>query len=55
MKFSSVLYRDVFKLLQNKYGVDSLTDNDYEALIARIIFIQNHEEQMRGPWFLEEL
>ena len=51
MKFSSVLYTDVHELLQRKYGVDSLIDNDYEALIARIGFIQNHEEQMRGAWF----
>ena len=54
MYFSSVLYRNVFKLLQQKYGVDSLTDNDYEALIARINYVQNHEEQTRGPWFYEE-
>ena len=54
MKFSSALFRDVHELLQEKYGVDSLIDNDCEALIARITFIQNHKEQMRGPWFVEE-
>ena len=53
MLFSSVLYRNVCEVLQEKYEVDSLTDNDYEALIARIIFVQNHENQMRGPWFNE--
>ena len=53
MFFSSVLYRNVLELLQQKYGVDSFIDNDYEALIARIIFVQNHEEQMRGPWLNE--
>ena len=53
MLFSSVLYRNVSELLQQKYGVDSLIDNDYEALIARIVFVQNHEQQMRGPWLNE--
>ena len=53
ISFSSVLYRNVFKLLQQTYGVDSLADNDYEALLARISFAQNHEEQMRGPWYHE--
>ena len=50
MVVSSVLYRDVLDLLWEKYGVDSLLDNDYEAIIARINFVQNHEQQMRGPW-----
>ena len=53
MLFSSVLYKNVSELLQQKYGVDSLIDNDYEALIARIVFVQNHEQQMRGPWLNE--
>ena len=42
---SSVKYREVMDILQSKYNVDSITDNDKEAIIARIGFVQNHEPQ----------
>ena len=53
MVVSSVLYRDVLDLLWKKYEVNSLIDNDHDAIIARINFVQNHEQQMRGAWFDE--
>ena len=44
---SSVKYREVMDVLQSKYNIDSITDNDKEAIIARIGFVQNHEPQSR--------
>ena len=49
-KISSVLHCDVRRILREKYQVDSLLDNDIEAIIARISYTQNHESQMRTTW-----
>ena len=38
---------EVFNILEKEYGIDSITDNDKDAIISRICFIQNHEKQMR--------
>ena len=45
---SSAFYLDVNSILKNKYEVESLADNDIDAIISRIHFKQNHEEQMRS-------
>ena len=44
---SSILLKDVHQILEKDYNVDSVFDNDADALIARICFVQNHERQMR--------
>ena len=50
LSVSSVLYREVDDLLQHKYDIDSLLDNDKDAIVARLGYIQNHEPQMRTSW-----
>ena len=47
---SSVLLREVLKILESLYDCDSLFDNDLMAIISRIHFIQNHETQLRTSW-----
>ena len=47
--FSSVFFNEVEKLANNKYQIDNLLDNDRQAVISRVAFVQNHETQMRGP------
>ena len=49
-KMSSAMVCDVQKLLIEKYQVDSLVENDINAIISRIHFTQNHESQMRESW-----
>ena len=46
-KISSVMLNEVNEILQHTYQIQSLTENDFEAVIARIWYIQNHETQMR--------
>ena len=46
---SSVFLREVSKLCFDKYQIDDLLDNDKQAVVSRIAFVQNHESQMRGP------
>ena len=46
---SSVFYNEIYELLEKKYEIDSIVLNDKEAIVARIGFVQNHEEQSRGP------
>ena len=50
LKISSVMVNDVITILKETYAVDSLFDNDFEALLSRIQFVQNHEQQMRVAW-----
>ena len=49
-KISSVMINEVNKILSDMYQVNSLTDNDFDAILARIIFVQNNETQMRVSW-----
>ena len=44
---SSFFLKSISEILDNEYGIDSLLDNDLDAIIARITFIQNHEQKMR--------
>ena len=46
----SLLYRETYDILTNKYTIDSLVDNDKDAIVSRIFFVQNHEPQMRLGW-----
>ena len=45
---SSAFYFDVDSILRNKYDVEYLIENDIDAIMARVHFTQNHEEQMRS-------
>ena len=49
LSVSSVFYNEIYELLEKKYEIDSIVLNDKEAIVARIGFVQNHEEQSRGP------
>ena len=49
-KLSSVMIREVCEILQLKYQIDSLLDNDFDAILARISYVQNHEPQTRTSW-----
>ena len=46
----SVLYKETYEVLENKYDIVSLIDNDKDAIMSRIWFVQNHEPQMRLGW-----
>ena len=46
----SCLLKDVINILKVEYDIDSLLDNDREAMFARICYVQNHENQMRLSW-----
>ena len=50
LKISSFMIDNVNKILYDMYQIDSLMDNDFYAILARIIFVQNHETQMRVSW-----
>ena len=50
LSISSMFLNHVYDLLLHVYGVDSLFHNDKDALVSRIIYTQNHEEQMRAHW-----
>ena len=45
IRVSSVLYNEVCELLWSTYDIDSLEDNDKEAILARISYVQDHESQ----------
>ena len=44
---SSSLLRNVSIILRDEYEIENLMDNDFQAILSRIWFVQNHEEQMR--------
>ena len=50
MKVSSVLVKEVLSILKENYDVESLFDNDFDAIASRITYVQNHEQQMRIGW-----
>ena len=41
---------EVLGILKETYDIDSLLDNDLDAILSRIRFVQNHEQQMRVAW-----
>ena len=49
IKLSSVMIREVNVILEEKYQIDSLIENDKDSVTSRIWFIQNRESQMREP------
>ena len=50
LRFSSFYYREIELMLSSKYDVDSLWENDKDAILSRIVFVQNHEPQSRQAW-----
>ena len=50
MNISSVMINEVLNILKDTYDVESLFDNDFDGILSRIQFIQNHEQQMRLAW-----
>ena len=44
---SSIFLNEVKELLSNEYEITSIFENDLDAVMARIWFVQNHETQMR--------
>ena len=44
---SSVYFKEIYKILNEKYQIESLLDNDKDAILSRIAYVQNHESQMR--------
>ena len=47
---SSFLLRDLYDILSNIYDLESLLENDKEAIMSRITYVQNHESQLRTSW-----
>ena len=50
MYISSFLFNEVSDILRRDYDVDSVLDDDRDAIFSRICFVQNHEKQMRLTW-----
>lgn len=49
-RLSSVMVENVTRISDEQYQIDSITENDFEAIVARILYVQNHESQMRVAW-----
>ena len=45
LTISSFFFRDVYSVLNTKYDLYSFTDNDRDAIMSRISFVQNQELQ----------
>ena len=43
LKFKSELMKDTCKILDKEYSIASLFDNDKDAILARIFYVQKHE------------
>ena len=46
---SSVLFNEVDRFSSEFYQIYDLLDNDRQAVVSRVLYVQNHESQMRGP------
>ena len=40
----------VINILKDFYDIETIFDNDPQAILARIWYVQNLEEQMRDTW-----
>ena len=49
LSVSSVLFNEVNKFSNDLYQINDLLDNDRQAVVSRVVYVQNHESQMRGP------
>ena len=50
LSLSSEFLADVQDTLSEIYDIDSCFENDRDAILARIMFVQNHEKQLREKW-----
>ena len=50
MLISSKMINDVRYILRTVYDIDSVFDNDGDAINSRFLFSQRNEEQMRVSW-----
>ena len=48
--FSSVFLTEIRDILFDVYDIDLLFENDRDAIMARIMYVQNHEKQLREGW-----
>ena len=46
LELSSVLFNEVHDILNDKYQIKYLLENDKDAVISRIPHVQNHENQI---------
>ena len=44
---SSVVINQAYEIIRNVYDIDSLVDNDRDAIMSRICYVQRSERQMR--------
>ena len=49
LSVTSIYYNEIYDLIKSKYQFESLIENDKMAIMSRIGYVQNHEEQLRGP------
>ena len=49
LRVSSVFFKEVAEVSANKYQIDDLLENDRQAVVSRVSYVQNHESQMREP------
>ena len=47
LNVSSVLLNEIKILVYENYEIETLFNNDKDAILSRIIYVQNHEETMR--------
>lgn len=47
LRISSVFCTEIRDLFHKEYGIEDVLDNDRDAVNARIVYVQNHEETMR--------
>ena len=47
LNVSSFFLNEIKNLICEDYGIDTLFDNDMDAVLSRIVYVQNHEETMR--------
>ena len=50
LKASSVLLNEVRDTFIDKYDVELLFEQDRDAVLSRIMYVQNHETPMREGW-----
>ena len=50
LRISSVFLREINYIFLKKYGIESVFENDRDAIMSRICYVQNHETQMRQEW-----
>ena len=43
----SVISKEMLEMLLLNCGMDSAADNDVDTLMAKVLFVQNHEDEMR--------